>query len=79
MIWRATVTEPHLARHFWGTFAAIARANPAALRLVIFHTAFYLHLGPFAQFVIGDLEQQIAAIESESRMSAPALAAAPAA
>jgi hypothetical protein len=46
---------------------------------VIFHTAFYLHLGPYAQFVIGDLEQQIAAIESESHTSAPALAAAPAA
>jgi hypothetical protein len=29
--------------------------------------------------VIGDLEQQIAAIESESHTSAPALAAAPAA
>ena len=79
VLWRTTVTEPHLARHFWGTFAAVAWANPAALKHVIFHIAFYLHLGPYAQFVIGDLEQQIAAIESESHTSAPALAAAPAA
>ena len=79
VLWRTTVTEPHLARHFWGTFAAVAWANPAALKHVIFHIAFYLHLGPFAQFVIGDLEQQIAAIESESHTSTPALAAAPAA
>ena len=79
VLWRTTVTEPHLARHFWGTFAAVAWANPATLKHVIFHIAFYLHLGPYAQFVIGDLEQQIAAIESESHTSAPALAAAPAA
>ena len=78
MLWRTTVTEPHLARHFWGTFAAVAWANPAALKHAIFHIAFYFHLGPVAQFVIGDLEQQIAAIESESHTSPPALAAAPA-
>ena len=62
VLWRTTVTEPHLARHFWGTFAAVAWANPAALKHVIFHIAFYLHLGPYAQYVIGDIEQQIAAM-----------------
>jgi radical SAM superfamily enzyme YgiQ (UPF0313 family) len=77
--WRASVTEPTLARHFWGTFASVAWTNPAAVKYMIFHIAFYFHLGPFAQFVIGDLDQQIGAIDAEPRARAPAIAAAPAA
>jgi hypothetical protein len=74
--WRTTVTEPYLARHFWGTLATIAWKNPAALKYMIFHIAFYLHLGPFAQFVIRDLDQQIGAIDAEPRAGHSALAAA---
>jgi radical SAM superfamily enzyme YgiQ (UPF0313 family) len=79
VLWRTTIVEPRLARHFWTTFAAIAWANPAALKYMVFHIAFYLHLGPFAQYVIKELEAQIAAIDAEPRASPARLAAAPAA
>ena len=35
--------------------------NPRALEFVLILTAFYLHLGPFAAFVVRHLEQEIAA------------------
>jgi hypothetical protein len=63
--WRTTVKEPWLARHFWGTFAAIAWSNPAALKYMIFHIAFFLHLGPFSRFVMRDLDAQIEHIGAE--------------
>jgi hypothetical protein len=78
VLWRTTVEEPALARHFWHTLLSTAWHNPATLKYMIFHIAFYLHLGPFAQFVIKELEAQIAEIDRGPARPA-ALAAAPAA
>jgi radical SAM superfamily enzyme YgiQ (UPF0313 family) len=59
VMWRMTFVERHYARHFWHTLASTAWNNPSTLKYMIFHIAFYLHLGPFAQFVIKRLEQEM--------------------
>ena len=71
VMWRTTFVTPEYARHFWHTLASTAWHNPSTLRYMVFHSAFYLHLGPFAQFVIGKLEEEIGEIDRE----APAWAA----
>ncbi len=60
VMWQATVVLPNMRRPFWSTLAATAWHNPATLRYFLFHTAFYLHLGPFARYVVGELDRQIA-------------------
>ena len=59
VMWRMTFVEREYARHFWHTLVSTAWHNPYTLKYMIFHIAFYLHLGPFAQFVIKRLEQEM--------------------
>ena len=47
---------------FWRTVAD----NPAAFEFVLILCAFYLHLGPFSRFVIGELDRQIGDAERAS-------------
>ena len=61
LMWHVTVTRPELRGPFWRTVAAVGRHNPSALESVILMVSFYLHLGPFAQRVIADLDRQISA------------------
>lgn len=65
LMWRMTVHKPELRRHFWRTIADCARHNIGAMESVITMMTFYLRLGPFAKFLIDDLERQIAKIDSE--------------
>ena len=62
-MWWMTVREPHYARHFWHTLASIGWHNPRTLNYMILHFACYLHLGPFAQFVIERLEEEMAELD----------------
>jgi len=39
--------------------------SPYTLKYMIFHIAFYLHLGPFAQFVIKRLEQEMGELDAQ--------------
>jgi radical SAM superfamily enzyme YgiQ (UPF0313 family) len=68
LVWKMTVRRPDLRRHFWKTFADTARHNPGALEFVISLMVFYLHLGAFSQYLIGELNKQIAAIETGSEL-----------
>jgi hypothetical protein len=74
VLWWMTVREPHYMRHFWHTLVSTAWHNPWTLKYMIFHIAFYLHLGPFAQFVIKRLEQEMADLDGGTPhwMPAPA-------
>jgi len=65
LAWRMTFRRPELRRHFWGTLFDCARNNFAALESVVSMMAFYLHLGPFASFVIDDLTAQIEALDRQ--------------
>ena len=66
LIWRMTVEMPELRGHFWRTVTHTLRYNPRAFEAVISLTTFYLHLGSFAQYLIRDLERQIAVLDHQA-------------
>lgn len=75
LMWRMTVTQPELRPHFWKTVTSVGWRNPAALEYVIILITFYLHMGTFSKFLIGDLARQIEAADVEDpggRISAAA-------
>ncbi len=65
LMWRMTVLQPDLRRHFWKTFWDTARHNPGALESIVSLMLLYLHLGAFSQHLLSELDKQIAAIETE--------------
>ncbi|MDB5590347.1 radical SAM protein [Enterovirga sp.] len=64
LLYRFTVAEPRLARHFWPAIVDCARTNPRALQVLLFNIVPYLHLGPFARHVIAEIDRQIAEIDA---------------
>ena len=61
-----TFRRTDLRPHFWGTVIDCLRHKPRNLEFVLAMIAFYLHLGDFAQFLIADLDRQIAALDDEA-------------
>ena len=59
LAWCMTFTRPWLRRHFWKTVLDCAVHNRASLVPVFTMSAYYVHLGEFAEFVINDLERQM--------------------
>jgi hypothetical protein len=56
--------RPEVRREFWKTVGVLARKNPRALKPVVTIAALYAHLGPFSQYVLGAIDQQIADVEA---------------
>jgi radical SAM superfamily enzyme YgiQ (UPF0313 family) len=52
---------------FWRTFMDCLRNRPRNIEYVVAMMVFYLHLGRFAEFLIADLERQIAALDHDAR------------
>jgi radical SAM superfamily enzyme YgiQ (UPF0313 family) len=65
-IWHMTWHRTELRSLFWRTFMDCLRHNPRNLEHVVAMMVFYLHLGSFAQFLIADLEGQIAAFDRDA-------------
>jgi radical SAM superfamily enzyme YgiQ (UPF0313 family) len=61
MVYRIINAVPGVREPFWQTFVNCAKTNPAALRYIVMMMAFYIHLGPFAQRVIAEIDRRIAA------------------
>ena len=76
LLYRFTISNPSLARPFWSTLVACARTNPRALQILLINMVPYLHLGPFARFVVAEIDRQIAEIDS-GRFVEPDLVAIP--
>ncbi len=72
LVWHMTVRRHDLRRLFWSTVVECARNKPRNLEYVLSMTAFYLHLGTFAELLIKDLDRQIQAIEEDSSSDVPA-------
>ncbi len=70
LMWYMTVTRPALRKHFWGAFFDTAWHNPSALESVIALIAFYVHLGPFAGFLLGDIDRKIEDLDRQSETDA---------
>jgi radical SAM superfamily enzyme YgiQ (UPF0313 family) len=64
LIWHMTVTRPELRGEFLRTLFDCLRFNPRALGPISTMILAYTHFGPFSRFVIGRLEQEIAAIDA---------------
>ena len=61
--WRMTVRHPELRSHSLKTWIACARSKMRNLIAVMSMMAFYLHVGYFAQFLIGELDREIALLD----------------
>ena len=62
--WAMNITRPQLRRHFWATVADCLCNKPRNFEYVVEMSAFYLHLGAFAQVLIKDLDRQIADLDA---------------
>ncbi|MPZ56176.1 MAG: DUF4070 domain-containing protein [Rhizobiales bacterium] len=63
IMWRVSTRHPGLLPHFLRTLHDCLRHNPGAVKSVTIMLALYLHLGPFARQVVGDIERLIVRIE----------------
>jgi radical SAM superfamily enzyme YgiQ (UPF0313 family) len=64
LIWHMLRAEPELRRQFIRTIVEIALHNPRALLATIKLSSLYVHLGPFARQVTGQIQQQIDDIDT---------------
>ena len=64
--------RPGTGQQFWRLIGDCLANNPAALPYVIKISALYLHVGPFAEFVIARIDEQIAELDAD-RWAAPAI------
>jgi radical SAM superfamily enzyme YgiQ (UPF0313 family) len=65
-----TFRRTDLGRHLWSTVFDCLRHRPRNLEYVFAMTAFYLHLGSFAQVLIKDLDRQIDALDEGPQQQA---------
>ena len=73
---RVTLYRRDMRAQVWLTLIATLLRNPAAVTSAMRLTAFYVHLGPFSRFVIGRVDEQIAALD-DGRWVQPALVSPP--
>jgi hypothetical protein len=53
----------------------VAKSNPGALRYIVMLMALYMHLGPFAKRVIGEIDRRIAELDGVTQVRAMAVPA----
>jgi radical SAM superfamily enzyme YgiQ (UPF0313 family) len=72
---RIVTILPETREPFWRTFAACARDNVSAVRIIVALMVLYLHLGPFSRLVVTAINSRIAALDDEaSRVDDQAIA-----
>jgi radical SAM superfamily enzyme YgiQ (UPF0313 family) len=76
-VWQLGIRSAELRRHFWRTLIDIALHRIANLEAVVGMMILYTHLGPFARYLIGEVNRLLATAEpalpaaSRSAHSAP--------
>jgi radical SAM superfamily enzyme YgiQ (UPF0313 family) len=63
-MWNLHRRHPALIPHFWRTVVGAIIRNPRAAMPIGMMMALYAHLGPYSQYVSGQIRQQIADVES---------------
>jgi hypothetical protein len=66
MIHRVVTTLPETREPLWRAFAACARENVSAVRIIVAFMVLYLHLGPFSRLVIAAIDRRIAALDGQT-------------
>ena len=69
LIMRVGKSRPGAAAAFWNTITDCLVRNPRALAYVIKVSALYLHVGPFATYVVGRIDEQIREIDAGVRLT----------
>ncbi|MFT9257454.1 MAG: DUF4070 domain-containing protein [Acetobacter sp.] len=64
---------PGTAGPFWRMMLDCALHNPKALPYVVMTSALYLHLGPFARQVVGEIDREISTVEQGCWHAPPVL------
>jgi len=64
---------PKVREPFWKTFVEVAETNPGALRYIVMLMALYMHLGPFSERVIGEIDRRIAELDDVPPLRATAV------
>lgn len=64
---------PKVREPFWKTFVEVAETNPGALRYIVMLMALYMHLGPFSERVIGEIDRRIAELDHVPPLRATAV------
>ena len=54
---------PEQRELFWRTFVECSSINPAAVKYIFLLMALYLHLGPFARWMAGEMEARVAEMD----------------
>ena len=75
LLWSMNVRHPELARHFWATFYDVLRHRPAAYEEVLRNAAHFVHLYPFARYVVRTIDRRIAAIDAGTFVEPPLIPA----
>jgi radical SAM superfamily enzyme YgiQ (UPF0313 family) len=77
-----SIGRPDMRLQTWALFFHTLRHNPRALPAMMRLVALYVHLGPFSQYVIGQIDKQVDAIDTSQpgrrdnwRLPLPALPA----
>ena len=70
LLWRIPGAAPGVRRQFWKTVLDCIIHNPRALPYLVMIMALYLHLGPFARQVIGEIDREIEDVD-QGRWRAP--------
>ena len=71
-----TLRRPDMRRETWKTVFFIARHRPASLASVVSMAGLYVHFGPFARYVVGRIDEEIAKVDSGVWVQPPLVAAA---
>jgi hypothetical protein len=74
---RVVTTLPETREPFWRAFAACARENVSAVRIIVAFMVLYLHLGPFSRLVIAAIDRRIAALDGQTLSIEGRLSASP--
>jgi hypothetical protein len=72
LLFRIHRSGPGSAGQFWRMLADCALHNPKALPYVVMTSALYLHLGPFARQVVGEIDREIIKLD-QGRWQKPLL------
>jgi hypothetical protein len=77
-LWRISLKQPRIIPQVFLNLRDCLKTNPGALQSVMAMTVMYLHLGPFAYWLLGMVREQIAEIDHGEWTAPPRVPAPPA-
>ena len=73
LAWRISRSRPDLRGPFWGVIFHFLFKNPRALKMVVLKMTLFAHLGHFSQYVVREIDRQIAVLDRNAALGDRAL------